>query len=441
MLARRAFLGGIAGGWAAWPQAKRPNILLILADDLGFECLRCYGGRSYKTPHLDRLASEGIRFTHAFAQPLCTPTRVQLMTGKSNFRNWKAFGVMDPKERTFGHLFRDAGYNTAIAGKWQFWSYNPPDFEPEWRGKGQTIEDAGFDSYCVWHAAHTEDKGLRYGDPTYYQDGKLFTRRKDRYGEDVFADHLLRFIEKNRNEPWFAYYPMVLTHGPFNPTPASADWNTDKRLKNDPAYFRDMVEYMDGVAGRMVRRIDELGLGENTLILFYSDNGTGPGLRSELERNGRVETFIGGKGDTNEAGMRVPLIARWKGRAASGRVNGDLIDSTDFLPTICEAAGVSTASMGTIDGRSFLPQLLGKSGKPREWIYSWYDPRPGHDKERWTQTTRFIFDQRWKLYEDGRMFDWASDPGENKPAENAAARSKLKKVLDRYREEESRVRR
>jgi arylsulfatase A len=139
--------------------------------------------------------------------------------------------------------------------------------------------------------------------------------------------------------------------------------------------------------------------------------------------------------------MRVPLIARWKGRAASGRVNGDLIDSTDFLPTICEAAGVSTASMGTIDGRSFLPQLLGKSGKPREWIYSWYDPRPGHDKERWTQTTRFIFDQRWKLYEDGRMFDWASDPGENKPAENAAARSKLKKVLDRYREEESRVRR
>lgn len=421
-------------------QPKRPNVLLILADDLGFECLGCYGGKSYQTPHLDRLAAEGARFNYAFAQPLCTPTRMQLMTGKSNFRNWKAFGVMDPKERTFGHLFKENGYRTAIAGKWQFWSYNPPDFEPEWRGKGQRIEDAGFEAYSVWHAHHTEDKGSRYGDPTYYEDGVLRKDQKDKYGDDVSADFLLRFIEKHKAEPWFIYYPMALTHGPFTPTPKSADWNTNRRLKNDTKYFKDQVEYMDGIIGRMVKRIDELGLGENTLVLFFGDNGTLDSIRTRLERDGKAEEFQGGKGDTTEAGMRVPMIARWKGRVSAGLVIDDLIDSCDFLPTICEATGVSSKSMGVMDGRSFLPQLRGQKGQPRDWIYTWYDPRPGHGKERWTKTLRYAFDKRWKLHEDGKLYDWAADPRETKPVENAAARKKLQAVLARYKKEETATR-
>ena len=129
MLTRRTFLGALAA-----PRAARPNIVLILADDLGYECLGANGGTSYRTPHLDRLAATGVRFTHAYATPLCTPTRMQLMTGQYNFRNWRAFGIMDPKERHFGHWMRAAGYRTCIAGKWRLYSYNPPDFEPEWRG-------------------------------------------------------------------------------------------------------------------------------------------------------------------------------------------------------------------------------------------------------------------------------------------------------------------
>lgn len=430
MLSRRDFLRTLSV--AAAPAMPRPNILLILADDLGFECLGCYGGKSYRTPALDKMAAGGVRFTHAFAQPLCTPTRMQLMTGKSNFRNWKAFGIMDPKERTFGHLFRENGYRTAIAGKWQFWSYNPPDFEPEWRGKGQRIEDAGFEEYSVWHAAHTEDKGSRYGDPTYYENGKLYKNQKDRYGDDISADFLLRFIDQQKAGPWFAYFPLALTHAPFTPTPRSADWNTDKRLKNDTKYFKDQVEYMDGIIGRMLPRLPD-----NTLVLFFGDNGTLNTIRTTLHRNGRDEQFQGGKGDTTEAGMRVPLIAWWKGKPDVGRVNGDLIDSCDFLPTICEAAGISAKSMGAIDGRSFLPQIRGEKGHPREWIYSWYDPRPGHDKERWTHTERFVFDQRWKLYEDGRMYDWAADPRETTPAGNPAIRRKFQAVLARYKREEA----
>lgn len=438
MLSRRAFLSTLA--MPAVAQARRPNVLLIMADDLGYECLGCYGSLSYKTPNLDRLAAEGVRFRYAFAQPLCTPTRMQLMTGKSNFRNWKAFGIMDPKERTFGHLFRDNGYKTVIAGKWQFWSYNPPDFEPEWRGKGQRIEDAGFDEYSVWHPLHTEDKGSRYGNPTYYQNGKLHKAEKDKYGDDISAGFLLQFIEKHRAEPWFAYFPLALTHGPFNPTPKSADWNSDKRLKNDTVYFKDMVEYMDSIVGHVVRRIGELGLANDTLILFYSDNGTLNTIESKLKDARGEITFRGGKGDTTEAGMRVPLIARWLATGAAGRVNDDLIDSTDFLPTICEATGVPLESMGPQDGRSFLPQIKGQTGKPREWIYSWYDPRPGHDKERWKRTERFVFDRRWKLYEDGRLYDWEADRQESKPVDDAAARARLQPVLTKFRAEETKAR-
>ncbi len=433
MLSRRNFLRALGASAVASAQPKRPNVLMILADDLGFECLSCYGSKSYQTPALDQMAAEGARFRYAFAQPLCTPTRMQLMTGKSNFRNWKAFGVMDPKERGFGHLFRENGYRTAIAGKWQFWSYNPPDFEPEWRGKGQRIEDAGFEEYSVWHPHHTEDKGSRYGDPTYYENGKLYKNQKDKYGDDISADFLLRFIEKHKAEPWFVYYPMALTHVPFTPTPKSADWNGDLRLKNDTKYFKDQVEYMDGIIGRMLRRLDELGLSENTLVVFFGDNGTLGTIKTKLAANGRVAEFQGGKGETTEAGMRAPLLVRWKGKIPAGRVLDDLVDSTDFLPTICEATGVSAKSMGVQDGRSFLPQLRGEKGSPRDWIYTWYDPRPGHDKERFTKTERYAFDHRWKLYEDGRLFDWAADPGEKTPVENAAARARLGAVISRYR--------
>ena len=127
----------------------RPNILLIMADDLAIDGLSCYGAESYETPRLDKLAEEGVRFTHAYSQPLCTPTRVQIMTGKYNQRNWLYFGILDPKERTFGHLMQDAGYRTGIAGKWQLYSYDPPDFPnaDRRRSTGMKVEDAGFDEW------------------------------------------------------------------------------------------------------------------------------------------------------------------------------------------------------------------------------------------------------------------------------------------------------
>lgn len=154
-------LSGICFGGSLSASEAKPNILLIMADDLGIEGLRCYGGESYQTPNLDRLAAGGIRYTHAYAQPLCTPTRVQIMTGKYNHRNWLCFGILDPAERTFGHLMQDAGYATAIAGKWHLQSYDPPDFPnaERRRGTGMKVADAGFDEWLLYHAWDTEDKG------------------------------------------------------------------------------------------------------------------------------------------------------------------------------------------------------------------------------------------------------------------------------------------
>lgn len=408
--------------------AARPNIVLIMADDLGWETLGCYGGASYRTPNLDRMARGGVRFTHAYAQPLCTPTRIQLMTGQYNFRNWRAFGIMDPEERTFGHMMQRAGYCTCITGKWQFYSYDGAG-SPR-RGIGMPVEKSGFDEHFVWHAGHTEDKGSRYAAPTIQDNGRLRRFNKDHYGPDLFSDYGCRFIERNRERPFFLYYPMVLTHGPYNPTPRSGDWVSGDRLKASNRYFADMVQYMDEVVGRILKKIDDLGLASRTLVLFYSDNGTGPGLRS-LTKTGPVD---GGKGLTTDAGMHVPLLARWPGPIPEGRVADALIDSTDFLPTIAEASGANWFDGVALDGESFLPGARRAKGRRRDWLFSHYDPHPGC-KQRFS-ATRFAWDRQWKLYMDGRLFRIDRDPLEQHPvvspgADAEAARTRLQAVLDR----------
>jgi arylsulfatase A len=408
---------------------QKPNIILIMADDLGYECLGCYGGTSYRTPNLDALAADGLRFTHAYAQPLCTPTRVQLMTGLYNHRNWRAFGVLDPKAITFGHVMQKAGYKTCMAGKWQLYSYNPPDFEPEWRGKGMLPENGGFDEYSLFHAGHTEEKGSRYADPTVLENGRLRKELRGKYGEDLFCDFINSFVERNKGNPFFAHYSMALTHGPFMPTPQSPEWKAGNRLKADKKHFKEMVEYMDEVVGRVVSNLDRLGLRERTLILFYSDNGSPREIQSRLGQH----VIQGGKGYTTDAGTRVPLIANWKGTTPRGKVFDDLIDSTDFLPTIAQLGGAQLPLK--IDGKSFLPRLRGEAGQPREWIFSHYDPRPGWDKKPYTRK-RFARNKRFKLYEDGRFFDVPKDVLEARPlaageisGEAADARRQLQRVL------------
>ncbi len=414
--------------------AERPNIVLIMADDLGLECLQCYGGTSYQTRRLDQLAAEGLRFTHAYSQPLCTPTRVQLMTGRYNHRNWISFGILDPQAKTFGHLLRDAGYRTCITGKWQLQSYDPPDFPnaARRRGIGMKVTDAGFEEHCLFHSWHTEDKGSRYANPTYYRNGKL-EHADGKYGPDISVDFALDFMQRHRDEPMFVYYPMSLPHWPMVPTPDSEEWaDPAQRLDESTDYFPDMVAYMDKVVGRFVDGIDKLGLKDNTLVLFYGDNGTDRRITSKLGD----KDVQGGKATPAQTGIRVPLIARWPAAIKGGRTSSDLIDASDFLPTLAELAGTQIPKDWQHDGVSFAPQFKDQSGTKRDLAFFWYDPRPGWDKKRYSRHI-FALDHNYKLFSDGRFFDIrgegvrevALDPDELS-AEAKAARTKLQRVID-----------
>ena len=418
--ARVAFLV-LATIWAHSTRAATPppNIILILADDLGFETIRANGGTSYLTPVLDRLAANGVRFTQCYAQPLCTPTRVQLMTGQSNVRNYINFGTMDASLTTFGHHFQRAGYKTGIAGRWQL---------------GQALDlpnKLGFAESCLWQ--HTR-RPPRYANPGLEYNGVAKDFTHGEYGPDLVHDFVQDFVTRHQKEPFFLYYPMILTHDPYQPTPESKDWDPraiGEQVNRDEKHFADMVAHMDTLVGKLVTHLENLHLRERTLLVFLGDNGTGRGTRSMF----RGREFIGGKGTTTDAGMHVPLIVNWPGVIATGKICDDLVDTTDMLPTLCAAAGLTVPSAPTLDGRSFWPQLRGEPGRPRDWLYSWYSPRQNND----LSAREFTFTARYKLYRTGEFYDLASDAGETRPqavaqlrGDAATAAQRLQAALDHF---------
>ena len=393
----------------------KPNIVLIMADDMGYECVTANGGESYSTPNLDRLARGGMRFEHCYSQPICTPSRVQLMTGIYNQRNYIRFGLLDPTVTTFGHLAKRAGYATCIGGKWQL--------ENGLRGPSHF----GFDEYCLWQVTR---RPSRYPNPGLEVNSTLRDYDSGEYGPDLVVDYLCDFLERKKNEPFFLYYPMILPHWPFEPTPDSADWNPKAKgvLKGQgrKKYFADMVAYTDKMVGRLVAKLEQLGLRDNTLVMFIGDNGTAVGVESIL--NGKV--VVGAKGQLIDTGNHVPFIANWPGTIPAGKVNRDLVDFSDFLPTICDTIGATVPAKLKIDGQSFLPQLNGKTGSPRKWTYCWYSRNGGMKGDEYART------QRYKLHRDDRLIDVANDPLEVNPLDtgklNAATRktfAMLQKVL------------
>jgi len=413
------------------PSKPRPNVVLIMADDVGYESFEPYGSTQYETPNLDRLAGNGMTFTHAYAQPLCTPSRVKIMTGKSNIRNYTGFGLLHPEAYTFGHLFQNAGYATAAAGKWQLLG---ADHYEHTAGLGSLPDEAGFDTWFLWQV---HKRTNRYWKPWFNVDGELQSYGES-YGPNVCTSFLTDFIKQtHRNDQrFFAYYPMMLPHRPFVHTPDS-----DSKKQSKQEHFEDMVTYIDTAVGRIVDTVDRLGIRENTLIIFTSDNGAHKNVVSEL--NGR--TIRGRKSKPLAAGMRVPLIASMPGTIPAGTRNTDLVDLSDVMPTLADMARVSLPDDDTTDGVSFAPQLRGNEGTPRDWLFCYYWPRPVQNPD-WRPERRFAFDKEWKLYADGRLYHWSEDPleqnmieqGEGGPAARRA-REKLGKALDSMPQEPQRI--
>ena len=407
-------------------KAKKPyNVILIMADDSAVDNYGCYGSKFFKTPRLDRLAQTGARFTHCYSEPVCTPSRVKIMTGRDGIRNYVQFGTLDKDEITFGTMMKQAGYATAIAGKWQLHGGN----------RGTLAPACGFDTYCLWNYPGTERS--RYWNPSIMQDGKLLQTGKDDYGPDIFANFIINFIGKNKNKPFFAYYPMVLVHSPFPKTPdnVGTDRKTGQAKGEALENFRGMTLYADKLVGKIIDALEGHGLRENTIVIFTTDNGTHRSLTYPFGKEERT----GEKAFATDGGSHSPLIINCPGTVPAGIVSDDLVDFSDMMPTIAEITRAKLPNV-ELDGRSFWPQCLGQAGNPREWVFQYYYPKytlaaKNHGQGVngleiiWTQN------QHFKLYRDGTLYR-TSDRHEKTPIkpgadkETDAARSLLQDALD-----------
>lgn len=399
-------------------QASRPNLVLIMADDMGYECVGANGGTSYRTPAIDELARTGMRFVHGYSQPICTPSRVEIMTGIYNQRNYVRFGVLHPDETTFAQILKRSGYATCIAGKWQL------------EGGFDAPRRFGFDEYCLWQLTR---RPSRYPNPGLEINGKAVDYNGGEYGPDVVSDFLCNFIEKHKDGPFLAYYPMILPHWPFEPTPDGDDWDPEARGvlkgKGKPKYFADMVAYTDKMVGKIVAKLDELKIREQTLVIFVADNGTATNITSRM--GDRV--VRGGKGSTTDAGTHVPWVVNRPGTIEAGRVSDALVDFSDVFPTLAEVAGAEIPQTLELDGRNFLPVLRGEKESVRDWTYCWYARNGGKNGKEFARTRRF------KLYRNGNFYDVSMDPLEKQSlaaagisAEAVADRKTLQAALDQY---------
>jgi arylsulfatase A len=443
MINKKIFLTGavavsISLSYGASEFDAPPNIILIMADDIGYECFGANGSTLYETPNIDRLADEGIRFTRCHVNPICTPTRVELMTGLYNVRNYEQFGVLPRTERTFGNVFKDAGYATAIFGKWQL----------------GTEKDApqyfGFDESFLWQ--HTRaggpDRTSRYKDPGLEINGEEYDFPGE-YGPKLVNEFALDFITRNREKPFLLYYPMIEPHGPFNATPDCPDWNKGIKRRSgsvssedddedhaDPdeltmIRFRALVKYMDKMVGNVMDKLVELDIDNNTVVIFLGDNGTNSNIVSKF--NGI--NYQGGKGKTSANGTHVPLFVRWPGKIFPNRVCDDLVGASDFYPTICEIAKITFPD--NLDGISFMPALIDQEGPSREWIYGWFSTRKNPVK---LSIDEYVHDGVYKLYRSGEIYNVITDPFEKKSLNSAMLSpdglehfNNLKLVLEKFK--------
>ena len=401
MLNSVAFLAMVMSASQHSSAQEHPNILLILADDVGCETIGAYGGERWATPNIDALANDGMSFEYCFSMPVCHPSRICLLTGQYPFRLKSAWGTF-PRSMEFNTLSRvlqSAGYCTAVAGKWQLGLLGKDLQQPA---------RMGFEQWCTfgWH------EGARYHDPMIYENGRLREDTAGGYGPDLYVDFLAQFMEQSRDvgKPFFAFYSMALCHDVTNDLPVQVPYPPEMdRWMN----YGEMVESMDQMIGRMLVHLDRLRLRDNTIVVFTADNGTS--VRSKLRhkpdggyemeqvfsiRHGqRVD---GGKGTLLNTGTNVPLIVRWPGTVKPGTTSAALVDFSDFLPTF---SGVSGASVGwKHDGISFLPSLRDPSISSRTAAFCEDAKGPA-----WVRT------QTHKLYSDGRFLDVHDDVTERSP--------------------------
>jgi arylsulfatase len=379
----------LAGGRAAQAgEARKPNIVFIMADDLGFAELGCYGQQKIKTPHLDRMAARGLRFTQFYAgSPVCAPSRCVLLTGRHGGHAYiRSNTEVKPEGQrpipegtvTLARLLREAGYATGAVGKW---GLGPPG------SSGDPLKQ-GFDFFfgynCQRHAHNHYPTYLWRNDKRVALEGNDGGATGKQYAHDLFEKEALDFIRHSRDRPFFLYLPFTISHVALQvPEDSLAEY---KGKWDDPPYkggkgylphphpraaYAAMVTRLDRTVGRILDLLRELKLEENTIVLFTSDNGPTHGgvggSDSTFFRSAGV--LRGFKGSVFEGGLRVPLLVLWQGKTAPGRTSDLPFAFYDMLPTLCEAAGAKAPR--DTDGISFLPTILGKGAQQRHEFLYW----------------------------------------------------------------------
>jgi N-acetylgalactosamine-6-sulfatase len=406
---------------SAAASSERPNIVLILADDLGYGDLACYGREDVETPHLDQLARQGVRFTQHYANgPECSPTRAALLTGR--YQQWVgglecAIGTgnvgryddairlreknalgLPVEEQTIVRLLKGAGYATAITGKWHL-GYEP-QFAPHLHGFDCTF-------YCIGGGMdyfHYLDTVAGYN---LFQDGNPI--RREGYFTDLMTDEAIGFLERQKDKPFFLYVPYTCPHSPFQgpnddrPDPLPLDsplWNQGKA---PPDVYVAMIEHMDRCIGRLLRKLDNLQLAEDSLVIFAGDNGGTASARNA--------PCSGIKGSTFEGGIRVPAIARWPGVIPAGIVSDQACITFDFTASIAAIAGVTPAADKPLEGIDIVKHVADGSPDFDRTLY-WRKPR-GETLWKGVRqgTLKYIGQRRGEVYRE-YLFDLASDVAE-----------------------------
>lgn len=408
--------------------AKKPNIIFIFADDIGYEAVNCYGGLDFKTPNLNKMADEGLLFSSMYTSPVCTPSRVSMHTSLYTFRH-KHIGVLPvhqgtklkvhfDKMPTYAQLMRKNGYKTSVTGKWQLATLE------EWPNH---VKNAGFDNWCVWQIWNNSKKTDRHWNATYNQDGKVRKDIADKFGPDVLTDYVLDQIDSavKEKKPFFILHNELLPHWPVVDTP------DDRKLKRTPA-LSGMINYMDKLVGRILNKVEELGIKDNTYVFFMGDNGTWEkdfknpkfGEKGELKHtrhtiHGKVN---GGKNILSDAGSHVPFLVWGPASIPKKAVNNELVDVVDIFPTFCELSATPIPESIKIDGRSIAKQIHGKNGPKRDWTHQ------GLSKGQ------NIFDGKWRYFVKGKfLWDARKLPIETKvDSSSAEAKNLIKKFKAIY---------
>jgi arylsulfatase A-like enzyme len=411
----------VSGLLAAGCAADRPNVLVIVADDLGYRDIGLHGGRDVPTPHIDALAASGIRCTSGYVSaPYCSPSRAGLLTGRYQTHFGHEFNPHQGEEsklglpldqRTIADYLKGAGYATGLVGKWhQGFS---PAHHPQSRGFNDYFGFLVGGHNFLLHKEAQPRFGSAHSHDLIYRGREV--QKLDGYTTDLFTDEAIAFIDRNKEQPWFLYLSYNAVHTPLEVLAKYGDRVPASITDPERRGYLSLLIGLDDNIGRLTAHLNKTGRDKQTLVFFMSDNG-GSGRKPFLAFNTGVNTPLrGDKGQTLEGGIRVPFFVAWPGRLASGKVYEQPVSALDILPTACAAAGIAPSN---VDGVDLVPHLAGeKASAPHEALYWRFGPQKAVRRGAWKLVDWRDFGEKrnsgWQLY------DLSKDIGEQRDLADA----------------------